>query len=174
MKRCAWMVSLLFLTAITLPGCDGSSGGSGGSAGVADPDTPEGRARQNSEEGAAALAESDRGVDDDGEKVWKQDARAFYDSKGSPNNATFEMPWDWAADFTNRLHAAGAPAVWVTRISDAGIEGRTIYISDDLLVVLPDDPAARAAVFALYNSEMEDAELQFPDVGQQYIFLVAD
>lgn len=137
-------------------------------------ETPEARARANSDAGAAALAESDKGVDEDGEKVWKQDAREYYDFAKYPKNRTFEMPPQWAREFTVKLYAAGAPHVWVTRISASEIGETTINMSDDLLIVLPSDPAKRKAVFELYSSTFEDEELKFPDVGQKYIHIVAD
>lgn len=137
-------------------------------------DTPESRARASSDDGAAALAESDRGVDEEGEKTWKQEALDYYDLR-NPANRTFEMPRDWAIDFTKKLYAAGAEKVWVTRITaeDFG-DGDVMNISDDLLIVLPQDPAKRQAIIALYNAEMEYEELSLADIGQKYIFLVAD
>ncbi len=137
-------------------------------------ETPESRARANSDAGAAALAESDKGVDEDGEKVWKQDAREYYDFAKYPKNRTFEMPPQWAREFTAKIYAAGAPNVWVTRISASEIGDTIINMSDDLLIVLPSDPAKRKAVFDIYNSTFEDEELKFPDVGQKYIHFVAD
>jgi hypothetical protein len=137
-------------------------------------DTPENRARANSDEGAAALAESDKGVDADGEKTWKQDAREYFDYAKNPKNRTFEMPGQWARDLTAKLYAAGATHVWVTRISESTFGETSINMSDDLLIVLPDDPAKRKAVFELYNGAVADEELKFPDIGQKYIHIVAD
>lgn len=137
--------------------------------------TPEARAKYNSEDGAAALAESDRGVDEEGEKTWKQEALEYYDLEKNPNNRTFEMPRDWAIDFTKKMYAAGAEKVWVTRIfaEDFG-DGTVINMSDDLLVVLPEDAAKRKVIFDLYNAEMDYEEMKLADVGQNYIFIVAD
>lgn len=137
-------------------------------------ETPESRARANSDEGAAALAESDKGVDEDGERVWKQDAREYYDFAKYPKNRTFEMPPQWAREITAKLYTAGAPAVWVTRISATDIGDTRINMSDDLLIVLPSEPPKRKAFFEIYNSTFEDEELKFPDVGQKYILFVAD
>lgn len=136
--------------------------------------TPEARSKYNSEDGESALADSDRGVDEEGEKTWKQEALEYYDLEKNPANRTFEMPREWAVEFTKKMYAAGAEKVWVTRIFGEDFDGTVINMSDDLLVVLPDDAAKRQAIFAAYNGEMEDEEMKLVDVGQKYIFIVAD
>ena len=127
-----------------------------------------------SDEGAEALAESNRGVDEDGQKTWKQEALAYYDLERNPANRTFEMPREWAVEFTKKLYDAGAEKVWVTRIFAEDFDGTVINMSDDLLIVLPSDPAKRKAVIDLYNGEMDDEEMAIADVGQDYILIVAD
>lgn len=180
MKSRTWLLVAPLVAVAMLPGLAGCDEGSSeadseySESEYEYDDSPEGRARQNSAEGEAALAESDRGVDEEGEKTWKQDAREYFDRQKNPNNRTFEMPWQWAKEFTERLYAAGAEKVWVTRIFGDDFDGTVINMSDDLLIVLPDDAAKRKAVFALYNGEMEYEEMQYPDVGQKYIFIVAD
>lgn len=163
----------LFMTCAA--GCDGAEEADSEYSEMGAESTPEDLARAMDEEGAAALAESDRGVDEDGEKTWKQDAREFYDRTKNPANRTFEMPWQWAKEFTEKAYAAGAQEVWVTCIFETDFgEGNVINISDDLLIVLPEDPAKRKAIFELYNSEMDYEEMQLPDIGQKYIYIVAD
>jgi hypothetical protein len=72
------------------------------------------------------------------------------------------------------MYAAGAEKVWVTRIYGEDFDGTVINMSDDLLVVLPEDAAKRKAIIDLYNAEMEYEEMKLADVGQKYIFIVAD
>lgn len=141
---------------------------------VDESESPEARSREISDEGEAALAESDKGVDEDGEKVSKMEALEYHDLEKHPENRTFEMPRQWAIEFTQKMYKAGAEKVWVTRISDEEIEGHKFRMSDDLLIVLPADSARRKAIFEIWNGEMEDEEMRLVDVGQKYIFLVAD
>jgi hypothetical protein len=161
-----------FAVPIVAVGCDNSS--ENGDSGSYEEESPESRARDMDEEGAAALAESDRGVDEEGEKTWKQEALDYYDLAKYPANRTFEMPREWAVGFTKRLYAAGAERVWVTRIFAEDFDGTVINMSDDLLVVLPTDSAKRKAIIDLYNTEMEYEEMKIADVGQKYIYIVAD
>jgi len=137
-------------------------------------DSPEARSKENSNEGEAALAESDKGVDEDGEKVSKMEALEYYDLEKHPENRTFEMPRQWAIDFTKRMYTAGAEKVWVTRITDEDWDGTKFRMSDDLLIVLPADASKRKAIFEHWNGEMEDEEMKLVDVGQKFVFLVAD
>ncbi|HQY87210.1 MAG TPA: hypothetical protein PK402_01035 [Tepidisphaeraceae bacterium] len=141
---------------------------------VDDSESRESWSKEISDEGEVALKESDKGVDEDGEKVSKMEALEYYDEKKHPENRTFEMSREWARGFTEKAYKAGAEKVWVTRISEDEIEGHKIRMSDDLLIVLPADAAKRKAIFELWNGEVEDEELKLVDVGQKYIFYVAD
>ena len=175
---CNNMVTIRSIGLLLLLGfCLGAAGCDGGEEEYSEeePQTPEDRARLSNEDGEAALAESDRGFIEEGEKTWKQEALEYYDLEKNPANRTFEMPREWAVGFTKKLDAAGAEQVWVTRIfaEDFG-DGNVINMSDDLLIVLPSDAAKRKAVFDLYNGEMDDEEMQLADIGQKYIFIVAD
>ena len=167
------LIALLLPLCICVPiaGCDGGDD----EYAYEEAETPEARARLSSEDGEAALAESDRGVDEEGEKTWKQEALDYYDLERNPANRTFEMPREWAVQFTKKMYAAGAERVWVTRIfaEDFG-DGDVINMSDDLLIALPEDAAKRKAIFELYNAEMDYEEMKLADIGQKYIFIVAD
>ena len=170
MKRSLALCACLWLGAcLAVAGCEDS-----GESASYEQSTPESRAQEMNEEGAAALAESDRGADEEGEKTWKQEALEFYDLAKNPANRTFEMPREWAVDFTKKLYASGAEKVWVMRIFAEDFDGTVINMSDDLLIVLPTDPAKRKAIIDLYNTEMEYEEMRIADVGQNYIFIVAD
>jgi hypothetical protein len=166
------LVALWLIVPIAAAGCDNSN--ENGDSGAYEEDTPESRARALSDDGAAALAESDRGVDEEGDKTWKQEALDYYDLSKNPANRTFEMPREWAVEFTRKLYAAGAEKVWVTRIFAEAFDGTVINMSDDLLIVLPSDSGKRKAIIDLYNTEMEYEELHIADVGQKYILIVAD
>ena len=172
MKLSTVLSALLSSLALCAAGCDNSPSDADG--GSYQEETPEARARDMSDEGAEALAESNRGVDEDGQKTWKQEALEYYDLERNPANRTFEMPRKWAVEFTKKLYAAGAEKVWVTRIFAEDFDGTVINMSDDLLIVLPSDPAKRKAVIDLYNGEMDDEEMAITDVGQDYILIVAD
>ena len=72
--------------------------------------------------------------------------------------------------------AAGATKVWVVLISEEDFgNGQKIRISDSIAVVLPVDPNKRKAVLEVYNKEMREIdEPEFPDIGQKFIYIVAD
>lgn len=138
-------------------------------------ETPESLAKENSAEALADLAASDKGVDEDGEKVWKQEAREYFDTAKNPKNRTFELPWKWAKEFTDKAYAAGAEQVWMTQISEFELGDHKFNMSDNLVVVLPSDPIKRAAIFGLYNSEMtQGGGDPMKDVGQRFISIIGD
>ena len=129
------MRNLLALIVVAMVLAFGCNGEEDDYASEEEAQTPEARAKYNSEDGAAALAESDRGVDDEGEKTWKQEALEYYDLERNPNNRTFEMPRQWAIDFTKKMYAAGAEKVWVTRIF--GEDFDELHRSGYLLAAVP-------------------------------------
>jgi hypothetical protein len=135
------------------------------------------RSKANSDEAAAAMKLADKGVDEDGDKVWKQEAREFFDFKKNPKNRTFEMPVAWARKFIDGAYAAGAEKVWVVGITETELAGHKFHISDEIVVVLPNDPARRKAVFDAYHKalgEDADEEQKLVDVGQAYLYVQAD
>jgi hypothetical protein len=133
------------------------------------------RSKENSAQAQEALVESDKGVDDDGDKIWKQGAREFFNFKKNPKNRTFEMPVEWAKKFIDEAYNAGAEQVWVTSISEFEIGEHKLNISDTLVVVLPPDPAKRKAVLEVHNNAVgDDDEMTLKDIGQKYIYIEAD
>lgn len=138
-------------------------------------ETPEQLAKENNAEAEAEMALSDKGVDEDGEKVWKQEAREYFDRQKNPMNRTFELSPQFAREYIEKMYGAGATKVWVTGIDETEIGGTKINMSDTLVVVLPTEPAKRAAAFGVYNGYMEEAEEpKLKDIGQKYIFYQAD
>ena len=142
---------------------------------VAAEETPESLARENNESAVEELAASDKGVDEEGEKLWKQEARDFFDFKKNPNNRTFELSSTFARQFTEDVYKAGAPTVWVTSIGEIELGDQKYNVSDNLVVVLPDDAEKRKAVFAVYNKLIGEAgDAAMSDIGQKYIFITGD
>lgn len=139
-----------------------------------DQESPESIARENDRFAAEELALSDKGVDQDGEKVWKQEAREYFDRQKNPMNRTFELPPDFARDYIEKMYQAGATRVWVTGITEFEIAQTRVNMSDSLVVVLPPEADKRAALFKIYHTLVDDEELALKDIGQKYIFFQAD
>lgn len=138
-------------------------------------ETPEQLAKENNAEAESDMALSDKGVDEDGDKVWKLEAREYFDRQKHPMNRTFELSPQFAREYIEKMYAAGASKVWVTGITETEIGDTKINMSDALVVVLPTEPAKRAAAFGVYNGYMEEAEEpKLKDIGQKYIFYQAD
>ena len=132
-------------------------------------------ARENSQTAADSLSESDKGVGESGDRVWKQEARAFFDFDKYPDNRTFELDPDWARKFIETAYGAGAPQVWVTSISEFAFGGEKINIADTMVVVLPHEREKRQLIFGAYNAPFEAAgEQPLADIGQDYIFIAGD
>lgn len=176
------VLGLVVVVAWLLVGCGesgtgGSGGESGNASGASGEQSPQQIAQENSDLAAAALAESDKGVDESGDKVWKQDAREFFNRDANPLNRTFELPWQWAGDFTRQAYEAGAEKVWMVSISEFELGGEKFHVSDCMVVVLPKDPAARATLISTYNQVTgvsDDPTLAITDAGQKYLFIVGD
>jgi len=147
-----------------------------GSMAVADDESPDEIARENTTTAAESMAESDKGVDEDGEKIWKAEARDWLNFDKHNNHRTFELPVAFAREIVEKYYKAGAEKVWMTGITELEADGVVLHISDYMVVVLPkDDAAKRAATFAVYNKVMEEAEEPaLKDIGQTYIFLEGD
>jgi hypothetical protein len=169
-----WWVLALFAVISMGLGCDTSGSASDEETAAAE-ESPESIAKENNESAEEELALSDKGKDDEGEKVWKQEARDFFDYQKNPRNGTFELSSGFARQFTNDVYAAGAEKVWVTGISEIELGQNKLNISDNLVVVLPADATKRKAVFDVYNRELAKAdEPPLKDIGQKYIFLTGD
>ncbi len=138
--------------------------------------SPESRAKENSKDAAEAIAASKKGVDEDGQKIWMQDAREFFDNAANPKNRTFELPWKWSVEFTRKAYAAGAEKVLMVNINVFELGQNQVYISDEMVVVLPKDASKRRAVFDIYNAAVAESapEDKLVDVGQQYIYILGD
>lgn len=174
--RCAdvqdmWKHLLIGLVMGCVVGCGGSDAG----ADADGEESPQQLARENAKLSEEAMRESDKGVDDSGDRVWKHDARAFFDFGRNPDNRTFELDPDWARQFVETAYAAGAPKVWVTTISEFEMGGDRVNISDNMVVVLPSSAAKRQAILGAYNAELEQARLTpLADVGQDYLLVAGD
>jgi hypothetical protein len=161
-----------FVATLLLVGCDRSE-----SPASDEPSTPKEIAQHNSDLAAQALAASNKGVDDEGERIWKQDAREFFDTTAFPLNRTFELPWDWAREFTKQAYEAGAPAVWMVEIQEFELGGNKLHMSDFMVVELPKDPGVRQALIDEYNEAAglnEDPTQKITDIGQTYLYIVGD
>lgn len=144
-------------------------------AGADDDNDPAAAARESSKAGEEELAASRKGVDEDGEKLWMQEARDFFDRAKNPKNRTFELPWKWAREMTGKFYKAGATKVWITSISEFEIGDAKLFVSDDMVIVLPTDPEKRKSVLAVYNAWAKEVEeTTLADVGQKYIHIVGD
>lgn len=161
----------LMLSASLVIGCGGSTSASDEGTG----ESPEQVAKENARIAIQALADSDKGIDDSGDRLWKQEAREYFNYKKYPDNRTFELNADWARDFTEAAYAAGAEQIWVVEISEFELAGEKFNISDNLVVVLPSDKHKRHAIFRAYNVPLEEAGFDpLMDVGQQHIFITGD
>jgi hypothetical protein len=174
MKLGGWMLVTIVALAC-VGGCDTSRDTSSDEDTAAVEESPESIAKENNQSAEEDMALSDKGKDEDGDKVWKQEARDFFDYQKNPRNSTFELSSQFARTFTNNVYAAGAEKVWVTAISETEIGQNKIHMSDNMVVVLPTDPTKRKAVFGVYNKELEKAdEPPLKDIGQKYIFITGD
>lgn len=156
-------------------GCAIGCGGSDASADANGGESPQELARENAKHAEEMIRESDKGADDSGDRVWKQEARAFFDFRRNPDNRTFELDPDWARQFTEMAYAAGAPNVWVASISEIELGGLRANIADNIVIELPSSKAQRAEILGAYNAELEACGLTpLADVGQEYLLIAGD
>jgi len=161
----------VILAASLLGGCGGGST----SDAESDGESPERVARENARTALQALADSDKGIDDSGDRLWKQEAREYFNYRKHPDNRTFELNADWAREFTEAAYSAGAEEVWVVEISEFELAGDKYNMSDNMVVVLPLDRQKRDAIFRAYNLPLQEAGFEsLADVGQSHIFITGD
>ena len=151
-------------------GCSGSSSAEGEGK-----ESPQQLARENARLAEEAILESNSGVDASGDRVWKQEARAFFDFRRNPDNRTFELDPDWARQFTEMAYAAGAPNVWVASISEIELGGLRANMADNIVIELPSNKSQRQEILGAYNAELEACGLTpLADVGQEYLLIAGD
>lgn len=169
------MNNQLLLSSILAAALLGGCGGSSTSEVDTDGESPQRAAQENARTAQQALADSDKGVDDSGDRLWKQEAREYFNYRKHPDNRTFELDADWAREFTEAAYSAGAEEVWVVEISEIELAGDKYNVSDNMVVVLPSDKHKRDAIFQAYNLPMQEAGFEsLADVGQSHIFITGD
>jgi hypothetical protein len=160
---------------LTLIGCPGISCSGRDEANDAQREDPKTLARENNATAKTELEIAERGADESGDRVWKQEAREFLDFDRNTANRTFELDPDWARQFVESAYDAGAEKVWVTGISEFELAGERLNMADNMVVVLPNDQNKRQAILGLYNKDLEEAGVPtIADVGQDYLLITGD
>ncbi len=147
-----WRYLLIGLFLGCVVGCGGSDASAEG-----DGESPQQLARENARRAEEAIRESDQGVDDSGDQVWKQEARAFFDFRRNPDNRTFELDPDWARQFVEMTYAAGAPKVWVASITEFELGGDRVNIADNIVIELPSSKSQRQESLAPTTRNLRNA-----------------
>jgi phage host-nuclease inhibitor protein Gam len=110
-------------------------------------------------------------LDKDAEEEIKEssaEARAWL---GMKNNQIFEGSKTNVTALTEQFYKAGCPKVYITGIEKLG----GVFLSASMVVVLPTDPAQRAAAFKAEKEFVEkEGEDGSEDKGQKYLSLTFD